>query len=182
MRAEEHIEHLKLALRTYEGPLLRYVLRITGDLDRARDVVQEAFIKLCRQKFSHVEDHLAEWLFTVCRNRALDLLKKEGRLQPFEGNEPRFYKDPAPGPAKQMESKEDSEGILRLMEKLPAIQQEVIRLKFQEDLSYKEISQITKLSVNNVGFLIHIGIKTLRGKMKNDPAFAAEIREKNYGT
>ncbi|MEN8713450.1 MAG: sigma factor-like helix-turn-helix DNA-binding protein [Verrucomicrobiales bacterium] len=40
-----------------------------------------------------------------------------------------------------------------------------MRLKFQGDLSYKEISEVTGLSVSNVGFLIHTGIKRLRSLM-----------------
>jgi RNA polymerase sigma-70 factor (ECF subfamily) len=48
---------------------------------------------------------------------------------------------------------------------LPANQQEVVRLKFQNSLSYKEISAITGLSVTNVGYLLHTAIQTLRGKL-----------------
>ena len=50
----------------------------------------------------------------------------------------------------------------RLMAGLPPNQQEVLRLKFQHSLSYREISSITGLSETNVGFLIHVGIKRLR--------------------
>ena len=57
---------------------------------------------------------------------------------------------------------------MRLLDRLPDNQQEVIRLKFQNDLSYREISEITGLSVSNVGFLLHVGIKRLREIMKND--------------
>jgi RNA polymerase sigma factor (sigma-70 family) len=45
---------------------------------------------------------------------------------------------------------------------LPPRQQEVIQLKFQNDLSYQEIAEITKTSANNVGVLIHTALKTLR--------------------
>jgi DNA-directed RNA polymerase specialized sigma24 family protein len=48
---------------------------------------------------------------------------------------------------------------------LPKNQREVLRLKFQCDLSYKEISAVTQLSVTNVGFLIHTAIKTLRKEL-----------------
>lgn len=58
--------------------------------------------------------------------------------------------------------------VMRLLDRLPDNQQEVIRLKFQNDLSYREISEITGLSVSNVGFLLHVGIKRLREIMKND--------------
>jgi RNA polymerase sigma-70 factor (ECF subfamily) len=48
---------------------------------------------------------------------------------------------------------------------LPANQQEAIRLKFQHELSYKQIAEVTQLSVSNVGFLIHTGLKTLRQRL-----------------
>jgi RNA polymerase sigma-70 factor (ECF subfamily) len=49
-----------------------------------------------------------------------------------------------------------------LIDRLPPNQQEVVRLKFQNGFSYKEISRITELSVGNVGFLIHTAVARLR--------------------
>lgn len=61
----------------YEGPLIRYAARITGDLERGRDAVQETFVQLCRQKRADLDGHLRQWLYTVCRNAALDIQRKE---------------------------------------------------------------------------------------------------------
>ena len=55
--------------------------------------------------------------------------------------------------------------VLQFVETLPKNQREVIYLKFQCDLSYKEISEITKLSVSNVGFLIHSAVRAIRKQM-----------------
>ena len=52
--------------------------------------------------------------------------------------------------------------LLRILGTLPPRQQEVLQLKFQNDLSYQQISEITELSVSNVGVLIHNALKTLR--------------------
>ena len=60
--------------------------------------------------------------------------------------------------------------IFRMLDRLPKNQREVVYLKFQCDLSYKEISEITKLSVTNVGFLIHTAIKTLRKELLAESA------------
>ena len=60
--------------------------------------------------------------------------------------------------------------ILQVVETLPKNQREVIYLKFQCDLSYKEISDITKLSVTNVGFLIHTAIRNIRQQMLSETA------------
>jgi DNA-directed RNA polymerase specialized sigma24 family protein len=61
------------ALQRYEKPLLRYAAWLLDDRERARDVVQEVFLRLCRQSRERVEDHVSEWLFKVCRNLALDV-------------------------------------------------------------------------------------------------------------
>ena len=72
--------------------------------------------------------------------------------------------DPAahPSPADALARKEAAGFLLRILEKLPPRQQEVIQLKFQNGLSYQEISEVTQLSVSHVGVLIHKGIRALR--------------------
>lgn len=67
-----------------------------------------------------------------------------------------------PGPSDQLVRKEAAGFLLQILEKLPPRQQEVIQLKFQNGLSYQQIADVTQLSVSNVGFLIHRGLKALR--------------------
>lgn len=68
-------------------------------------------------------------------------------------------------PASELEHQEAVARAAAVLAVLPANQQEVIRLKLQDGLSYREISDVTGLSVSNVGFLMHQGIKTIRQKM-----------------
>ncbi len=165
MNSSNQGDWIRSVLAQYEGPLTRYAVRITGDMEQARDVVQDTFLRLCSQKPSRVRDHVAQWLFTVCRNRALDLLRKEKRMN-FKA-EVELEAQPASQPAvsRILEQKEQVGEILRLLETLPSNQQEVIRLRFQNEFSYREISAVTDLSVSNVGFLIHTGLKTIRRKL-----------------
>ena len=51
---------------------------------------------------------------------------------------------------------------MKIVATLPPRQQEVLQLKFQSDLSYEQIAEITKTNANNVGVLIHTALKTLR--------------------
>lgn len=71
----------------------------------------------------------------------------------------------APGPLQALEQKEKESKVLGALRSLSWNQQEVIRLKFQSGLSYREISRVTNLTVSNVGFLIHTGLKTLRKRL-----------------
>lgn len=163
------------ALRQYEGPLIRYAAQITGDLDRARDVVQDTFIRLCAEERNRVEPHLAQWLFKVCRNRALDVQRKESRMKPLDEMEMNSQTSATLSPAAEMERRETNSEVLQLLGTLSENQQEVVRLKFQNGLSYQEISAITNLTVSNVGFLIHTAIKSLRQQMKSENKRATNL-------
>lgn len=154
------------ALACYEAPLLRYASRLLGDVDRARDVVQDTFLKLCREDPTRLDGHLAQWLFTVCRNRALDIQRKEGRVERLDERALDEQPSPAPSPARLLEDREDLRAVLRALATLPASQQEVLRLKFQAGLSYLEIATVTGLTVNHVGVLLHNGIRTMRERIR----------------
>src|SRR6476620_772677 len=84
-----------------QGPLTRYAARLLGDPARARDVVQDTFVKLMAQPRDAINGHAVEWLFTVCRHRALDVLRKEGRMRRFEDGQVERVTaaDPRPGRA-----------------------------------------------------------------------------------
>jgi len=172
MAGSSDSEWVRAAVARYEQPLLRYAHRLTNDLERARDVVQDTFLRLCRQPRKDIEDRLAQWLFTVCRNRALDTARKESRMKPASPTMPDVATSDAPAPDAVMERDETLGRAMRFLSSLPQNQQEVLRLKFGEGLSYKEISGITQLTVSHVGVLIHNGLKTLRVRMGATPRMA----------
>ena len=154
------------AQKEFEGPLIGYAAGLLGgDWERARDVVQDTFVKLYQQETELVEERLKSWLYTVCRNRSIDVLRKEKPMTVTESETFDSMDDARPDPSQSVETRERYEEVMRYVERLPENQREVIRLKFQSDLSYKEIAEITNLSVSNVGFLLHTGIKRLRFMM-----------------
>jgi RNA polymerase sigma-70 factor (ECF subfamily) len=156
---------LERTFAEHQAPLLRYATRLLhGDAERARDVVQDTFVKLMGQPPAAIDGHAAEWLFTVCRHRALDVLRKEGRVTRFADGQMERVSAAEPRPGRALEQAELHATILGLIERLPPNQQEVVRLKFQNGFSYKEISRITALSVTNVGFLIHTAVARLRAE------------------
>ena len=71
-------------------------------------------------------------------------------------------------PDKVIELKESAHELLKMIETLSRRQQEIVRLKFQNGLSYAEISRITNLTVSNVGFILHRAIQSLRRQLKSD--------------
>jgi RNA polymerase sigma-70 factor (ECF subfamily) len=171
----EHDDWVRGVVARFEGPLTLYASRLLRDPETARDVVQETFLKLCAADRPTIDDHLAEWLFTVCRNRALDVLRKEQRMSQLREEQVHRCLSTDPAPLEAIERQELGRRVLELMENLPANQREVLRLKFQNGFSYQEISRISGHSISNVGYLIHAGVKTLRGYLFEGQAAKARV-------
>jgi RNA polymerase sigma-70 factor (ECF subfamily) len=152
-------------VRQYEVPLVRYATGLLGDEHRARDVAQDTFLRLCRQRRDEIEHRIRPWLFAVCRNRAMDVLKKENRMTTLSEDREQDCVSRDADPTTGVERQDAVRVAVAALASLPANQQEVIRLKVQDGLSYREISEVTGLSVSNVGFLLHRGIKTIRQQL-----------------
>ncbi len=161
-------EFVEQALAEFEGPLIGYAMGILHDLERARDVVQDTFIRLYQQDREKVSRGLKTWLFTVCRNRALDILRKEKRMVELDDEAALRIPSADTGPGAAADWDERVAQVMKALERLSENQREVIRLKFQQGLSYKEISDVTTLSTGNVGFLLHTGLKRLRSFLPDD--------------
>jgi len=172
--ASERRQWVLEALDEYEGRLVRYALRLLGDADLARDAVQHAFLKLCEASCGplapRAETHLAErddhsrraaWLYTVCRNRATDLLRSHARERQA-GTE---HGDQTTGeeadPAFRAEEADLSGLLRRLMIRLPASQREAVDL-WSEGFTYAEIARIVERHEGHVRVLVHRGLKALR--------------------
>jgi len=161
-QSHEDARFLERIVAEHRMPLTRYAARLLGDADRARDVVQDTFVRFMARPAAEIDGHVVEWLFTVCRNRALDVLRKESRMAPLSDGSAERIAAADPRPGERLEASEMRRLALGLIRRLPPNQQEVVRLKFQNGFSYKEIARITELSVSNVGFLIHTAVASLR--------------------
>ena len=159
------IEELFAAL---ESPLLSYALRFTGELALAQDVVQEAFMKL-HADFDQVQQP-QRWLYRTVRNLALNQRRHECRTVSLNAGDgvqdpTADQADPASSPDEQIIRLEGI-GLVRLgLETLDERSRELIRLKFNDELSYKEIAARTGLTVGNVGFILHHALKTIAAEL-----------------
>src|SRR5438046_2795128 len=154
-------ERMEALMRRFEIPLVQFATRIIGDRELARDVVQETFMKFQRNGASE-NPKPATWLFTVCRNHALNVCRKERRLMYLDEELIESREAEQPTPFEQVEHQEAAGFLLCIVATLPPRQREVIQLKFQNDLTYQQIAEITKTTANNVGVLIHTALRTLR--------------------
>ncbi len=174
-RAEQRERWMRTVLDRHERPLVAYAQRRLGHLDAARDVVQECFLRLCRAEPAPADGHLRPWLFRVCRNLTIDHLRKEGRVRTLEQSERLVDGSPHAMPAAQAEQTDESSKLAEHLATLTERQQEVVRLRFQDGLTYREIAVVTEASISHVGVLLHQALATLRRRMASaQPEVACE--------
>jgi RNA polymerase sigma-70 factor (ECF subfamily) len=153
------------AIAQFEKPLVSYAKHITGDLDSARDAVQETFLRLSRQNLPRLQSRIAPWLYSVCRNCAFDHRRKASRYTDPVGD------DQISGDANPLHhtiAEEDKKKLASLVATLPPRQQELLKLKFEGDLTYKEMAAVMKMSISHIGVQLHETIQNLRKLWKSE--------------
>ena len=162
----ETIEELFTAL---ESPLLSYALRLAGDAGVAEDLVQESFMRLHAQ-FDEVREP-RRWLYRTVHNLALNHRRQAGKIVSLnlpgdDGASPsNDTTDPQPLPDEQI-ARWEGIGLVRLsLESLDERSRELVRLKFNEEMSYKEISARTGLKIGHVGYLLHHALKAVADEL-----------------
>jgi RNA polymerase sigma-70 factor (ECF subfamily) len=156
------------AVREHERALVAYAHRLTDDAEAARDIAQDTFLRLCRlppDERRAVRPRVTAWLFTVCRNRAIDVRRRNRRTPPMTALDHASPTADDAGPGDAVETADTRRIIAGLIEGLPAKQQEVVRLRFQHDLTYEQIAEVTELSISYVGYLLHVALRSLREQL-----------------
>lgn len=169
----DRLAAFETVVNEYEAALLRYATRLLGSETAAQDVVQEAFLRLFQNWEGEIKTstHLSHWLYRVTHNCAVDHLRGEARrcfweTRPIEDGDSLVPPDRGRD-FRISEAAEQAVGALRL---LPLREQQLVILKVYEEKTYQEISDITGLSVGNVGYLLHYAMKKMAEELKKKRA------------
>jgi RNA polymerase sigma-70 factor, ECF subfamily len=154
----------------HRADLTRYAYSLSQDAALAEDAVQETFVRLMREEPGNLEGHLTAWLFRVCRSRVIDAQRKSRRLTSLDAEGLPPTADPsALDPAAEAEQADTQAFLWEAITHLTPTQQEMMRLKFQAQLSYKEIAEVTGKTVNAVGVHLHTALANLRARLAQHP-------------
>ena len=140
--------------------LARWLLRNEQD---AQDVVQEAYLRAFKSFGGFHGSNGRAWLLTIVRNTSYTLLKKNqaADFTTFD-EEIHVAGDESASPATALEHSEDAELIREAMDAMPAEFREILALRHQEGLSYKEIAEIAQIPPGTV----MSRLARARGKLK----------------
>ena len=166
MRNVSHILEKQLTdyLVTDQARFYRLAYSYLKNREEALDAVQSAVCRaLEKQDSLHEPDALRAWFYRILINVCTDTLRRQKRitLLPPEELDEGSYEDPLPA----------DELLQRRVEELPLELQTVIRLRFYEELSLREISEATGWNLNTVKTRLYTALKKLRVSLEGDELY-----------
>jgi RNA polymerase sigma-70 factor (ECF subfamily) len=152
----------------YSGPVYSYVLRMVGDVDRARDITQDTFIKAYRHLDTLTEPAATHaWIYRIASNTAIDEMRRRRFVTPM-GDDPGTYDraDSHPGPEDEVLARSLDERLQRALLRLRANHRQCLVLSDLQDMSAQQIGEVMGMS--------HGAVRTLlcraRGEMRRELA------------
>lgn len=147
---------------TYADRIYRHIYYRTSNIEDARDLTQEVFVKAWQAlpKFKQTKTPFLGWLFTISHNRVIDYYRT--RKNHAYLNEAIDMEDNKRSPETLLEDQFTQQEVRRAILQLPEDQQQVILMSFIEGFEYREIASALNKSEGNVRVIVHRALKKMR--------------------
>jgi RNA polymerase sigma-70 factor, ECF subfamily len=150
-----------LACEEHLDALFRYCHFKIGDKEVAKDLVQETYARVWNYLVNDGEiDNIRAFFYRTLSNLIVDEYRKNKPVSLDKLSESGF--DPGFNDVEAQEDKLDAEGALEALKLIPEMYREVIFMKYVQDLSLREIAEITGETENTVAVKIHRGLKKIK--------------------
>lgn len=154
LQTMDQVRLVERLYRDHKSLMFQIAFRILNDVSLAEDAVHQSFIKVIQNIHKIDETDVVKtrnFLAIICRNMALNILKKRSRLnENGEAAAEREWEDYRYDPSKIVIDKESPRRIYETVRNLPAIYMDVLSLKIDYHLSREEIAEILDIQPNNV--------------------------------
>lgn len=153
------------------GPRIKGFMMKTGASDDlAEEVVQETMVTLWTKAklFDPSKAGASTWIFTIARNKRIDLLRRRNRPEP-DPHDPMFQPDPEPNGEQALSSQQDQVRIRKAMADLPPEQHEIVRLSFFEGLPHSAIAERLELPLGTVKSRLRLAFRKVRAHVGETP-------------
>lgn len=160
---------LEILIHRHSQRVYSFIFSKVFDKDIAEDIFQDTFIKVIRtlKKGAYNEEgKFLPWVMRIAHNLIIDHFRKNTRMPKFEGSDDfnifSVISDNSPNVEKQIIKSQVEEDVRKLIGELPGDQQEVLMMRMYKDMSFKEISEITGVSINTALGRMRYAIINLR--------------------
>lgn len=147
----------RILLERHQSKIYSYIYSMVNNAEVANDIFQDTFTKVIT-KLDDTYDEQGKWIAWVMRiahNATIDYIRKQRRFVDVNANsEPdydfydRLPDETQPGSQERVEMAEDKEALMRHIANLPKEQREVVMLRHYYEMSFKEIAELTDVSIN----------------------------------
>jgi RNA polymerase sigma-70 factor (ECF subfamily) len=156
------VGQLGILFERHHGRLYNYCLRLTGNAETSRDLVQEVFFRILKYRETYRDDgSFLPWFYRLARNACYDHLRGSGREVPADV-EAMEEVDPGPAPSEEAERREEVRLLSRALHRLPVDKRELLVMARFGALGYREIAETLGTSVGAVRVRVHRALKELR--------------------
>lgn len=156
------VGQLGILFERHHGRLYNYCLRLTGNAETSRDLVQEVFFRILKYRESYRDDgSFLPWFYRLARNACYDHLRGSGR-EVAADVEAMEETDPGPAPSEEAERREEVRLLSRALHRLPVDKRELLVMARFGALGYREIAETLGTSVGAVRVRVHRALKELR--------------------
>ncbi|MBT8177584.1 MAG: sigma-70 family RNA polymerase sigma factor [Eudoraea sp.] len=146
---------LEVLINRHNQRITSFIYSKVMDRDVAEDIFQDTFIKVIKtlKKGTYSEEgKFLPWVMRIAHNLIIDFFRKNKRMPRFEGNEEfnifSVLGDDKLNAEKQLIKDQIDSDLSKLIEELPDDQKEVLVMRIYRDMSFKEISENTGVSIN----------------------------------
>lgn len=142
-----------------------FLMKSGADASLAEECAQEvmATVWLKAHMFDPARASVATWIFTVARNRKIDILRKQRRPEPEELT---WGPEAEPEQEDVLMLQQESELLGKALKELPDAQRELIQKAYFGDLTHSEIAQATGLPLGTIKSRLRLALERLRHSMK----------------
>ena len=160
---------LEILIHRHKSKIYNFIFSKVLDRDTAEDVFQETFIKVIRTLKNgsyNEEGKFLSWVMRISHNLIIDFFRKSNRMPKFQPSDDydifQFIKDSVPNVESKLINQQVVDDLKKLILQLPNDQKEVINMRLYKDMSFKEISDITGVSINTALGRMRYAIINLR--------------------
>lgn len=145
LKGDKHA--MRSIVELYWDSMLLYTNSCVHNLSDAEDIAQEALIELAVRRPRLEEEHqLKAYLYKICRNKAINHMKKNKRMAGLSPEAEEFIEDETALIEDRMDMTESRRSLHHAMQKLPHNYREVLYLRYFGDLSMKETARIMRIT------------------------------------
>ena len=169
---------LEYIINKHQQKIFNFIYSKVHDREISEDIFQETFIKVIKTLKNGVyneEGKFLPWVMRISHNLVIDFFRKNNRIKTINSKEDidifQFISDGSPNAESVLINDQIIKDIQKLIQELPDDQKEVLIMRLYRDMSFKEIAENTKVSINTALGRMRYAIINLRKLIKENNMF-----------